>query len=104
MEGHVSTVEDEMAPLMRDVKHCALLTAQHASRIDDMENQLRRNNVHAKGIPERAEGKNPVVFIENWLLSNFGKESFSSMFFIEQAYRVPIHPIPAGSPPRTFLF
>lgn len=38
--------------------------AQHATRLDDLENRLRRNNVRTLGIPERAEGKNPVTFIE----------------------------------------
>lgn len=65
---------------------------------------MRRNNVRAIGIPERVEGKNPVAFIESWLLTIFGKESFTPMFSVERAHRVPMSPLPPGYPPRTFLF
>lgn len=60
--------------------------------------------VHALGIPERAEGKNPVAFIENWLISTFGKEAFSPLFSVERAHRVPSRPLPPGNQPCAFLF
>lgn len=54
---------------------------------------MRCNNVHAIGIPEKAEGKNPIHFIEQWLISIFGKDSFPHMFAMEQAHRVPTRPL-----------
>lgn len=42
-----------------------MMTAQHAARLDDLENRIWSNNVRAIGIPERAKGKNPVAFIES---------------------------------------
>lgn len=65
---------------------------------------MRCNNVRALGIPERAEGKNPVAFIENWLISTFGKEAFFPLFAVERAHRVPSRPLPPGNHPRAFLF
>ena len=64
LEGRVSTVEDDMVPMQRDLNYNCHLTEQHAARLDEMENRMRRNNVRALGISERAEGKNPVDFIE----------------------------------------
>lgn len=104
LEGQVSTIEVDIAQFQRDVKYNVHLTAQHAARLDDIENRLRRNNVHDIGIPERAECKNPVAFIEQWLLSVFGKDSFSHMFTVQRAHRVPAHPLPPGNSLRFFLF
>lgn len=60
--------------------------------------------MRALGIPERVEGKNPVAFIEQWLVSMFGKDSFSPLFVVERAHRVPLRPLPPGNHPRAFLF
>lgn len=43
-------------------------------------------------------------FIEQWLLTKFGKDSFSLMFAVGWAHRVPTRPLPSGNPPRAFLF
>lgn len=89
LEGRVSMIEDDMAPLQSDMRHVQSLTSAHAAKLEDMENRLRRNNIRAVGIPERAEGKNPVAFIEHWLTETFGREPFSQMFSVERAHRVP---------------
>lgn len=60
--------------------------------------------MRALGIPETAEGKNPVAFIEQWLISTFGKDAFSPLFAVERAHRVPSRPLPPGNHPRPFLF
>lgn len=65
---------------------------------------MRRNNVRALGIPERAEGKNPADLIEQWLISTFGNEAFSPLFAVERVHRVPTHPLPLGNHPHPFLF
>lgn len=104
VEGRISTLEDEWQPLQRDVKYTHSMAAANASRLEDMENRLRRDNVRTVGIPEKAEGKNPVAFIEAWLTGTFGKDAFSSMFAVERAHRVPTRPPPQGAPPRAFLF
>lgn len=45
-----------------------------------------------------------MAFIENWLLTTFGNDSFSYMFAIERVHRVPPRPPKPGEPPRPFLF
>lgn len=51
--------------------------------MDDLENRLGWKNICAIGIPESVEGKNPVKFIDNFLLSTFGDGAFSPMFSME---------------------
>ena len=104
LEGRVSSIEDDMAPMQRDLTYNNHLLTQHSSRLEDLENRMRRNNVRAIGFPEKIEGRNPVDFIEQWLLQAFGKEAFSPMFTVERAHRVPARPPAPGAPPRPFLF
>lgn len=87
LKGCVSTVEDNKAPLMRDVKHNVILTAQH---VENRMSRLRRKNL--------------VAFIENWLLTVFDKDSFFPIISVKRAHRVPACPLPSGNPPHTFLF
>lgn len=101
LEGHLSTLEDEWAPLQRVVQS---LAAKHAAWLDDMENCLRRNKIRAIGVAEKIEGKNPVIFIENQLLTIFGKDTFSPMFSVERAHRMLSRSLLPGAPPRPFLF
>lgn len=94
LEGRTSTVEDDMAPLQRDVRHVQSLTTAHAAELGDMENRMRRNNIIVVGIPEKPEGKNPVMVIKRWLTETFGRDSFSQIFSMERAHRVPTSPYP----------
>lgn len=104
LEGRVSSMKDDIAPLQRDLSYNVHLTAQHFACLDDLENRLRRNNIQAIGIPEWAEGKNSLTFIEKLLLSTFGEDAFSPMFLVERAHRVPERPPPPGANPHPFLF
>lgn len=104
MEGRVSTVKDDMEPLMRDEKQNVMITAQYTTCLEVLEKRMRRYNVREISIPERAEGKNHIAFIESWLLTVFSKESFIPMFSVERAHRVPMRSLPPGHLPLTFLF
>ena len=104
LEERVSTIEDDMGPMQRDLTYNNHLIDQHSSRLEELENRMRRNNVRAIGLPEKMEGKNPVEFIEKWLIAAFGREAFSPMFSVERAHRVPSRPPQPGAPPRPFLF
>lgn len=99
LEGRMSNVENEVAPLQRQLHHVQSHTAGDTAHIEDMENRLRHNNVRAVGIPEKAEGNNPVAFKENWLTNTFGEDSFK-MFTVESAHRVPAKPPRPGEPPH----
>ncbi|XP_066445282.1 uncharacterized protein [Eleutherodactylus coqui] len=102
-EGRISDIEDKMPPMQREVKGNTQNIAFLLTKIDDLENRSRRNNVRLVGLPERMEGNNPSEYIEKWILDLFGRDCFSPMFAIERAHRVPTRPPPPGTPPRPVL-
>lgn len=55
------------------------------------------------GLPECIEGRDPTDFIEQWLITIFGKEAFTLLFTVERAHRTPTRPLPPGYPSRPFL-
>lgn len=97
-------MEDDLTPIQRDLSSNTHLTAQHAAHVDDLENRLWSNYVHAIGIQEKAEGENTVAFFEKRLVSVFRADAFSPMFSVERAHMVPARPPPPGANPRPFLF
>lgn len=62
--GHLNTLADYWQPLQRNVRYVQSMASANAAILEDMENRLPRNNVRVVGIPERAEGKNPLAFFE----------------------------------------
>lgn len=50
-------------------------------RAEDIENQLRRNNIHMVGLPEKVEDRDPTEFVERWLVEIFFKEAFTSVCY-----------------------
>lgn len=84
IEGRVCTLEDDWAPIQRDVHYNTVTVAKQAARIDDMKNRMQKN-IWSIGILEKTDGKNPVHFIEQWLLRTYGKDVFSSMFCVERS-------------------
>lgn len=45
LKGHLSTLEDDWAPLQWEVAFTHATVSQHAAKLEDLENRLRRNNV-----------------------------------------------------------
>lgn len=69
-----------------------------------LENRLRRCNLSFVGLPEGAEGSDPPTFLENLLISTFGRPEFYPSFVVERAHRLAARPPPPqGAPPRTFI-
>lgn len=63
------------------------------SAVEDQENRSRRHNVRIHGLPEGAEGVDPIVFLEK-MLPDFLKVQFEQPFEIEAAHRVPTRSSP----------
>lgn len=103
VEQRVSTLEDQAAPLTGRVMEAERHIAKLHQHLDDQENRLRRCNLRFVGLPERAEGSSPETFLENLLISTFGRDQFSVMFAVERAHRILPKPPPPGAPPRTFI-
>lgn len=55
------------------------------------------------GLPERSEGSNPIAFLEGWLREIFGPTTFTLLFAIERAHRVPFKAPQEGGYPRPLL-
>ena len=103
VESRVSEIEDRMTPIEREAKAAYQLAREATDRAEDFENRLRRNNVRIVGLPEKVEGRDPTAYVEGWLLDIFGKNSFSPLFAVERAHRVPARPPAPGGPPRPML-
>lgn len=102
-EGRISTVEDQLTPMQKELKAATLNIAALMHKVDDLENRSRRSNIRLVGVPEKAEGRDPVAFLESWLSAMAGKDSLTPFFAIERAHRVPTRPLPPGAPPRPIL-
>lgn len=103
LEGRVITIEDEIPPLAQDVCSVSVKAFDNSARVVDMENRLRCSNLCIVGMPEKAEGKNPVDFIEHWLANPFGKDNLTPFLSVERAHRVPSRSPPPGGTDRPFL-
>lgn len=85
LEGRISQLEDDLHPLKSEVKNTRRQTGINASKMDEMENRLRRDNVRLMGLPEKSEGPKSIEFLERWFTELLGKETFSPFFSIERA-------------------
>lgn len=103
LEGRVGEVDDDIQHLKTDLGANIRKTDAMYTRVEDLENRLRRNNLRLVGVPEKEEGANPTEFTENWLSSKFQGMGLSPLFAIERAHRVPMRPLPPGHPPRAIL-
>ena len=72
-------------------------------RAEDAEGRARRSNLRIVGLPEGAEGRDPLPYMEEWLKSFMPAGTLSPFYSIERAHRVPGRcPVP-GAPPRPML-
>lgn len=102
-EQRISTVEDDLHPLLLQVRDMSADNKSQEAKLGDIEDRLRRNNLRFIGFPEGTEGKNPEEFLLSWLKQTFGPESFSHLFAIERAHRVQLRPPIPGRYPRPML-
>lgn len=104
VERRVSETEDCQREHHTDLQALELQVKNLEIRAEDAENRNRRNNLRVLGLPEGAEGADPVAFMEELLPSLLPKAKFSNHFSIERAHRIPASRGPPGAPPRTFIF
>lgn len=74
-----------------------------ADKIDQLENQSRRNNVRIVNLREGEEGTDPVRFFADWIPSVLGQQSFTEPLVIERAHRSPTFRTPGDKRPRPVL-
>lgn len=82
-------MEEALTGLHTDVADVKLAVdgeiKQLKDKIDELENQSRRQNLRLVGFPEGVEGRNPVDFMKEWLPKILGKED--EIYEIERAHR-----------------
>lgn len=87
MEDRISAAEhssDSAEKRIQVLEHQVQSMTEH---IDDLENRGRRKNVRIVGLPEEAEGDNPIKFFESWIPNLLGLEMKASCVKIERAHR-----------------
>ena len=72
-------------------------------KVDQLENQSRRNNVHIVNLQEDGEGTDPVRFSTDWIPSVLGQHHFPEPLIIERAHRSPTSRPPGKKRPRPIL-
>lgn len=97
-ETRISTAEDAIPPLQSKSERMQRQITQLIAKQDEMENRMRRCNIHLIGLPEGAEGKDPSTYLEQLLISTYGHEAISPMLTVERAHRMPARPPPMGAP------
>lgn len=72
-------------------------------RAEDFKKRHWCNKVRIVVLPEKVEERDPTEFMEHWLQEVFCKESFTPLYSVERAHRVPPWRLPPGRPPHTML-
>uniref|UniRef100_A0A669E390 L1 transposable element RRM domain-containing protein n=1 Tax=Oreochromis niloticus TaxID=8128 RepID=A0A669E390_ORENI len=88
MEARVSANEDDIKDAHNRVDKMDKLTTQLKDKIDDLENRSRRSNLRILNIPEQAEGRDAVGFLEKFIPQILGNDNFTSHITLERAHRV----------------
>lgn len=81
LEGRISQLKDDLHPMKSVAKNLRNHMGIYASKLDEIENRSRRDNVRLVGLPEKSKGPNPNKFLERWFIELFGKETLSPFFF-----------------------
>lgn len=102
-ETRIGWVEDTLYPMQNSQEDLQRQLQQLAQKHDDLENRARRSNLRFIGLPEDSEGTDPATFLEQLLITTYGREAFSATFVVERAHRMPARRPPQGAPPCTFI-
>ena len=73
------------------------------NRAEDAEGRSRRNNVRIVGLPEKVEGNDMIVYLEEWVKTSVAVDGLSPFFALERAHWVPTRPPAPGRPPRPVI-
>lgn len=96
VDARVITLEKLCSDLAKD-------NIKMKTKLEDLENRSRRNNIRVIGIPERDEGPRPTAFVEALLLEVFGEESFAKPPVVDRAHRSLAPPPKQNQPPRPMI-
>lgn len=87
-EDRIGTNEDNIATL-KDANSTMKAELDALTRkVEDMENQSRRNNIRLVGLLEKKEGRDICTFLSKWIPEVLGAENFPEPLLIERAHRI----------------
>lgn len=93
-EGRIGDTEDGLQSVKTEMTDAAKRIAYLESKTEDMENRARRNNLRLVGLPESAEGTQPMIdYIQRMLPVWLGLDGTKS-FTLERAHRTLARPRP----------
>lgn len=102
-EERISSAEDKLTELDSHVLRLQKEKDFLMDKVDQLENQSRRNNVHIVNLQEGGEGADPVRFFADWIPSVLGQQHFPEPLVIERAHRSPTSRSPGEGRPRSIL-
>lgn len=88
-ESRIAAQEEASSQAEERVKVLEKQVMNMAQHIDDLENRGRRKNIRVVGLPEGAEGTEPVKFFEKWLPDFLHIEAKEGRIKLERAHRAP---------------
>lgn len=100
-ESRISDLEDQLPPLVAEFRSTSHMVNAVNDHADDIENQLRRNNVCIVDLPECSEENDNNDFLEKWLKEIFGCDALTHLFAVELLYRTPTRALPGNLPRPT---
>lgn len=106
LEQHLSSYSDRVVSLERAVEHLSTANKQLTDKMEDLESRSRRCNLRVVGIPEGAEGADPVAYMSNFFADVLGADVFQSPPLLDRAHRIgpkPSNPNAGGLKPRVFI-
>uniref|UniRef100_A0A671UH91 L1 transposable element RRM domain-containing protein n=1 Tax=Sparus aurata TaxID=8175 RepID=A0A671UH91_SPAAU len=87
IEQRFSGNEDMISDLEKRVKELEKQNNYLTDKVEDLENRSRSSNLQFLNVPERAEGRDMLGFIQQLIPQLLGKMNFSSPPVIERAHR-----------------
>lgn len=88
VEQRVSDLEDNVAANTPRLESVESALKKAMEKLENYENQSRRQNVRIIGLKEGTEGKNPLVFFEKWIPEALNMDMKGERLKIERAHRV----------------
>uniref|UniRef100_H3AQ32 L1 transposable element RRM domain-containing protein n=1 Tax=Latimeria chalumnae TaxID=7897 RepID=H3AQ32_LATCH len=103
-EHRLGNTEDSVHGVETTMQQLQETVVKLQEKTDDLENRSCRCNLRLVGLPEGEEGKDPVSFLESWLLSFLNLPDLSNNLEVEQAHRAFLPRTSSTDRPRMFIF
>jgi len=88
IQTRVSANEDDIKDTRDRVAEMEKLITHLKVKTDDLENRSRRSNIRIINVPEQAEGRDVVGFLEKFISQILGNDNFTSPVTLERAHRI----------------